>query len=65
MNFVKVIVVSSIVMSIFGCVITGEVKEINKITSSGNYAKIAKHAEEKLKGNFLDKPSEKKNVDLY
>jgi hypothetical protein len=54
MNFVKVIVVSSIVMSIFGCVTTGEVKEINKITSSGNYAKIAKYAEEKLKGSFLE-----------
>jgi hypothetical protein len=65
MNFVKVIVASSIVMSIFGCVSTGEVKQINKITSSGNYAKMAKYAEKKLKGSFLDKLSEKKNVDLY
>lgn len=52
MNFVKVIVVSSIVMSIFGCVATSEVKETNKITSSGNYAKMAKYAEKKLKCNF-------------
>ena len=34
MNFVKVIVASSIVMSIFGCVVTSEVKETNKIASS-------------------------------
>lgn len=69
MNFIKIIVVSVIALSFFGCVTTGEVKEVNKITSSGDYAKMAEYAEKKLKGGFLDKlsdnSSKKKKVDLY
>jgi len=65
MSFIKIVIASSVMAFMAGCTSTSEVKRANKMTFSGNYANMAKYAEDKLKRSFVDKLSTKKNVDLY